>query len=370
MNDNADAGTPAVSEERSDAMTTLELLTMAGSLNSAIDVDFLLQRIGAAAERLLDSEASSIMLVSKDGKSLYFKVASGEKGQALKTMTLPLGRGIGGWVAQNRRPEIVNDVQNDPHFAAEYDKASGFLTRSVLAVPMLHRGELVGVLEVLNKREGEYGQEHLGLLTRLAAFASASIVNTRTISEQQNFFSHVLELLSVATESTMPGMSGHSARAAKLARALGRALGMEDYEYRQLYYAAMLHDVGYIALNNQEVLCDMGIRKVSEDVHPVLSAKMLEGITLVEGAVPLILHHHERWDGKGYPDKLEGEAIPLGSRILLLVETVEELRMIGLRGTELYAKAMQEAREGSGKSFDPRVAQAFIDIIQSRTTAW
>ncbi|MBI5244237.1 MAG: protein kinase [Elusimicrobia bacterium] len=299
-----------------------------------------------------------------------YEMLSGEKGKVLETMTLPVGKGIGGWVAKNLKPEVVNDVQGDTHFAAEFDKASGFTTRSLLCVPMTARGELIGVIEVLNRRSGPYTQEHLELLSKLAAFAAAAIDNARSLSDQKNFFSHALELLTVATEATMPGMGGHLTRTAKLARALGRALGIEEYEARMLYYAGLLHDIGYIALNNQEFLRDLGITKVSEEQHPFLSTKMLDGIAMFEDALPVILHHHERYDGKGYPDMLSGPAIPLGSRILCLVENVEEIRMIGLRGAELYKKAVQEAQAGADKSFDPEVVKAFIALIESKTTAW
>src|SRR5438552_1146288 len=99
----------------------LELFSIAGSLNSTLDLDFLLQKIGAAAEKLIDSEASAIMLVTDDKKSLFFKVASGESARALKTMTLPIGQGIAGWVAQNKKPEVVNDTKSDPRFAGKFD---------------------------------------------------------------------------------------------------------------------------------------------------------------------------------------------------------------------------------------------------------
>jgi hypothetical protein len=353
-----------------EAVTALDLMSIAASLNSAIDIDFVLKKIGLAAERMLDSEASSVMLATKDRKHLYFKVASGEKGKALETMTLPVGRGIGGHVAETLQPEIVNDTRSTPHFASEFDQASGFTTRSLLCVPMTARGELIGVIEVLNRRSGPFTPEHVELLSKLASFAAAAIDNARTLSDQKNFFSHALELLTVATEATMPGMGGHATRAAKLARALGRALGIEEYEARMLYYAGLLHDVGYIAFNNQEFLCDLGIMKVSEELHPYLSTKLLDGIAMFEDALPIIMHHHERFDGKGYPDKLSGKSIPLGARILSLVENVEEIRMIGLRGSELYKKAVQEAQAGSGKSFDPEVVKAFTALIESKTTAW
>lgn len=337
----------------------LELLSIAGSLNSTQDLDYLLQKIGLAAERLLDSEASSIMLVSEDKKNLYFKVASGEGSKALKKMMLPLGKGIAGHVAQSRQPEVVNNTRADPRFAGAFDKASGFVTRSLLCVPMVFRGELVGVVEVLNKRAGQYEAGHVGLLSGLASLASVAITNTRIIQEQMNFFSHVLEVLVGVIETSKPGMEGHPPRASHLACAMGKVLGMEEHEYRGLYYAGMLHDIGYVGMKNARVLQEMGILSAAEEEHPKVSAKMLGGIAMLSASIPMILHHHENFDGTGYPSKLKGGDIPLGARILCLVEAVEEVRRTGLRGEGLKAAAKKEAKAGSGTRFDPQIVEAF-----------
>jgi HD-GYP domain-containing protein (c-di-GMP phosphodiesterase class II) len=348
----------------------LDLFSIAGSLNSTLDLDFLLQKIGMAAERLLDSEASAIMLVTEDKKSLYFRVASGEKAKALRTMVLPIGQGIGGWVAQNRKPQVVNDAQKDPRFAGKFDKASGFVTRSLLCVPMIFRGELVGVVEVLNKRAGSYTEEHIGLLSSLASLASVAITNTKIISEQKNFFSHIMELLVDVIETTKPNMEEHPVRASKLACAIGRGLGVDEYEYRMLYYAGILHDIGYVGFKNLRLLGEVGAMSAGEELHPTLGAKMLDGIKMIEGAIPMIRHHHERFDGTGYPGKLKGEDIPLGARILGLVEAVEEVRMMGLRGDELHGLALKEAKDGAGTRFDPKVVAAFTQVLQENAEVW
>jgi hypothetical protein len=348
----------------------LELFSIAGSLNSTLDLDFLLQKIGAAAEQLTESEASSIMLVTDDKKHLFFRIASGEKAKALKTMTLPIGQGIAGWVAQNRKPQLVNDTSRDPRFAGKFDKASGFQTRSLLCVPMIFRDDLVGVVEVLNKAKGEYTDAHVGLLTSLASLASVAITNTKIISEQKNFFSHVLELLVGVIETTKPGLEDYPVRAAKLCCTIGRALGVDDYDYRMLYYAGVLHKIGYVAFKNPRLLADMGVMSASEEMLPSFSARMLEGIKMLEGAVPMIRHHKERWDGTGYPGKLAGEAIPLGARVLGLVVKMEELRISGLQGAELGAKALKEAREGAGTRYDPQVVEAFSAVLESQGGTW
>jgi response regulator RpfG family c-di-GMP phosphodiesterase len=235
---------------------------------------------------------------------------------------------------------------------------------------MEFRGELVGVVEVLNKRTGNFTPDHIGLLSSLASLASVAITNTKIISEQKNFFSHIMELLVGVIETSKPCMEEHPVRSAKLACAISRVMGVDEYEYRMVYYAGILHDVGYVAFKNPRVLAELGLTAASEEMHPSLSFKMLEGIKLLEGALPFIKHHHERFDGSGFPAKLKGSDIPLGARILGLVEAMEELRMIGLRGQELHQKALQEAKAGAGSRFDPKVVEAFEEVLSAQGGIW
>ena len=354
-----------------DLSLALELFSIAGSLNSTPDLDFLLEKIGTAAERLLDSEASAIMLVTDDRKSLYFKVAGGEAGAKLKKMTLPIGQGIAGWVAKEGRPEIVPDASKDPRFAGQFDKKSGFITRSLIAVPMFFRGELVGVCEVLNKRTGTYANEHIGLLSSLANLASVAITNTRIIQAQKNFFSHVLELLGGMIEVSKPRNFDHPNRVARLACAVVRAMGGDDYLYRMTYYAGLLHDIGYVGFKNPRILGLVGITSPVEEQHTLLSVKMLEGINMLEGALPIIRHHHENYDGTGYPGKLKGEEIPEGARVLRVIEEIEDLRMNGgVPPEQRIETAVREIRAGKGTRFDPDIADAIVELLETQEGIW
>lgn len=347
-----------------------EIFEIARSLNSAGDLDDLLKKIGDAAERLSDSEASSILLVTEDKKNLYFRVASGDQARSLKTMMIPFGHGIAGAVAQNRKFEMINDPKSDSRFSGKFDKASGFQTRSLLCVPMLFQDEMIGVLEVLNKRKSVYADEDVRLLSSLASLASVAVANIKLIGEQKNFFSYVLEIFSTAIESAKPNMIGHPARSARLACRIGREMGINGYDYRMLYYAALLCDIGLVAFNNERLLLEWGISRSAELAPTELSIQMLKGIKVLEGALPLIKERHARFDGNGSPEGLKGEQIPLGSRILNLVEAVENLRMERSGKNDLYARAVQKAREGAGTQFDPSVVDVFTRMMEEPEGIW
>jgi HD-GYP domain-containing protein (c-di-GMP phosphodiesterase class II) len=112
------------------------------------------------------------------------------------------------------------------------------------------------------------------------------------------------------------------------------------------------------------------VTSANDEMLPSFSARMLEGIKMLDGAIPMIRHHKERVDGTGYPGKLKGDEIPLGARILGLVSKMEELRASGLRDAQLGAQALKEAREGVGTRYDKKVVEAFAAVLESQGGTW
>src|SRR5579885_1274201 len=130
----------------------LELLLQVGRLlSSKLELGELLTSVLGLATRVVDAETASLLLYDEKAKELYFDVALGLASEAAK-VRLPLGQGIAGTVAEARKAEIINAVREDPRWSPVMDEKSGFITRSVLAVPILLKGRLVGVLEAINKR--------------------------------------------------------------------------------------------------------------------------------------------------------------------------------------------------------------------------
>lgn len=324
---------------RPDARTWKQLWETAGPLLSAFDLDVLLSEISQSAAEAAGAEAASLLLLTGEGRSLSFRTATGDQGRVLRKHSFPADRGLAGWVARNGKPLIVNDVSTDDRFDARMDETTGFRTRSILAVPLWNGTELLGVCEAINKQGGgDFSSEDQDSLRSLADLASAIIVRERRAEEHRNFFSHAVEILTSAIEATRPDQRGRPARVAKTACAIGRRLGMEGNAYRDLYYGALLHDVGLIVGS-------------AEGAHSTAGAALFRDVQLMRGVEPLIRHHQEWWDGTGHPDGLRGEDIPLGARIISLAREVELDRESG----------PDTARAGSGSRFDPRVVAAYLD---------
>ena len=156
-----------------------ELLLEAGRLlSSKLELPELLTTVLELAARVVDAETASLLLLDEKTGELYFDVALG-LGDDLGKVRLKLGQGIAGAVAQARRAEIINEVRQDPRWSPKMDEATGFVTRSILAVPILLKGRLIGVVEAINKRGGPFAAEDVEAFEAFASQAGVAIDNAR-----------------------------------------------------------------------------------------------------------------------------------------------------------------------------------------------
>jgi len=157
-----------------------ELINIIFLLSSAKDLRSILTTIMDKAKIIMDSEASSLMLMDKRTNELVFYIVRGEKEDFIKGFRLKLGEGIAGWVASTGKPEIVNDVQKHPRFYNKVDEQANFTTRNMLCVPLKTKREIIGTVQVLNKRnDALYTEDDLMLFDVLAHHAAVAIENTR-----------------------------------------------------------------------------------------------------------------------------------------------------------------------------------------------
>ena len=163
-----------------DELGTLHEITHA--LESTDSIDSLLEYIMQKSLAVMQSESASLMLVIEETNELEFKVTLGPKAPAVKPFRLPIGQGISGWVAQTGQPVLIPDCYSDPRFDPSFDKRSGYKTRSMLCVPMIHKGKIVGVMSIMNRLDLKPFDENDQLLfTIFASQAALSIENARLV---------------------------------------------------------------------------------------------------------------------------------------------------------------------------------------------
>ncbi|MBE3065219.1 MAG: GAF domain-containing protein, partial [Spirochaetes bacterium] len=167
------------------------------------DLKGLLTRIIESATELTGGEASSLLLVDPETNTLFFEIALGPKGPSVKQFSVNMGEGIAGWVAEKNTSLIVNDVASDARFYPDIARKIGFPATSILAVPMRVKDRCVGVLEILNKRDGKnFTEEDLQWLEIFSTQAALAIQNARS-------FKRVSDQLSLLQEKVQTGESWH-----------------------------------------------------------------------------------------------------------------------------------------------------------------
>jgi len=188
----------------------------------------------------------------------------------------------------------------------------------------------------------------------------------RHVAQVSDLHLATIEALALAIDAKDQTAQSHIRRVQVYAAGLARALGMPDNEIQGVKTAALLHDIGKLAvpehiLSKPGPLTQEEFQKIR--IHPQVGAEIISGVPFPYPVAPLILSHHERWDGKGYPTGLKGDEIPLGARILSVVDYFD-----ALMSERPYHKAMSLdaavglLRQESGKALDPRVVQTFIDM--------
>jgi putative nucleotidyltransferase with HDIG domain len=190
---------------------------------------------------------------------------------------------------------------------------------------------------------------------------SAVALHTSDLRDaQRNFFSHVTDMLVTALDNHLGFHHGHGQRVALLANRVGRRLGMGDQELSRLHFAALLHDIGMLKLDR-----DQQMTRASCEKHCVLGHRMLSRIRLWRELAPIVYHHHEWFDGSGYPDGLSGHAIPLESRIISLCDAVDTITSDTSYRTPLpLGAALAELARCSGTQFDPELVAAFLELAR------
>lgn len=164
--------------------------------------------------------------------------------------------------------------------------------------------------------------------------------------------------------------SGHAEKVAVYAMMIADRMGLRRREREELRYAALLHDIGKIGIPT-EILTKRGHLTPSEErvmrTHPVVAKNILRPIGRLKGVIPAVLHHHERFDGRGYPDGLKGKQIPLAARIIAVADAFETMTNPRLYRRRLpVARALEILRKEKGRQFDPEVVDAFMASMEKR----
>jgi len=325
-------------------------------------LDFLSTETGAGS--------ISVMLPDESGNMDVLRIAHSRgipdklKAKAQETES-PIAR----TVFRERKAICVRDLRTDGRFGTPtHDRYGSY---SFLSVPMVVSDRVAGVINLTDKAEGKvFTQADEEVATVLANQAAIALERSRLYSQLQakveeveSIFYGTVQAISNAIDAKSTWTKGHSERVTIYSGIIGRALQLSDADMETLKLAALLHDVGKIG--TYDTVLDKPSRLTSDEyelvkLHPVKGEEILRPIERLQHILPIIRHHHERFDGKGYPDGLGGESIPYLARILTVADTFDSMTSKRpYRETPGRDRGIDELRRCSGSQFDSDIVEAF-----------
>ncbi|GAB4543952.1 MAG: GAF domain-containing protein [Anaerolineales bacterium] len=370
-------------EERRRIGERQKLLTqISAHLHQTLELDELIPRIFAEVNKAINAEAQSIWLVSEAEGAIKCRFATGPSAERVTGITVPLDApSIVGASVSKQESIIIQDARNDPRHASAVDETTGFITRSLMTVPMVLEDKSIGAIQAVNKRSGQlFSQDDLDLFRSIAASAALAVNNAQLVSDLQRSYDLTLDALSAALDLRDRETEGHSRRVVEYTARLAEQIGMSKEEIKNVRRGALIHDIGKIGVPDAVLLKPGGLnaeeRKVIER-HPQLGHDMLAEIPYLQEEIQIILAHQEKWDGTGYPRGLKGEEIPLGARLFMIADTFDALTSDRpYRKGVSYEEARAVIEKESNRQFDPRAVQAFLAVppeewqrLRARVTA-
>lgn len=237
---------------------------------------------------------------------------------------------------------------------------------SDIRIPLVSKGRLMGVLSLSSYRTGGFTPNHLQLAEKLSAQVSVALSNLEAYSNVKEFFLSTTKALSSALAEKDTFTKGHSERVSELAASLGKELKLDQNRLNNLVLAALLHDIGKIGIPDSILNKPSKLNKDEYSVvkkHPQKSVNIIGPIDHHKDILDDVLHHHERYDGEGYPKGLQGKDIPIGSRIIQLCDTYDAMTsMRPYRDAMPPERALMEIKRSSGRQFDPELAGVFLSM--------
>lgn len=340
------------------------------SIISTVDLEKVSSLITRLTCELMHTDICILRLFDEDKKNLLVSATySIGNGLTKRLEIVRLGEGVCSISAKMMKPLTIYNIDKDPRVKyRELMKKEGL--RSFLALPIIFKDKVLGVISTGSKKTMRFCEEEIEVLNIFASQAAIAIQESKHYDDIHINYFNTIHALILTIEARDPYTRGHTERVTKYAIEIARALKMHRAELEVLRYAAEMHDVGKIGISdsilNKPGKLDPEERAMVE-LHPVKGVEILEPLEFLKPAIPAVRHHHERYDGMGYPDGLDKNRIPLMARILACADAFDAMTSNRpYRKRKLTAEeAVAEIRSNSGSQFDPFIANLFIKVLRS-----
>jgi len=323
-----------------------------------------LQLITDHATRVIDAKACNIRLLNEDNGELELVATAGLNDEYWEKGPVVLDGNITDQHVLRGHAEQIYDVLADPGFQYPEAARQAGLT-SALIVPLETKDKTLGLIRVYSKSPHRFTQREIDLLTTFAHQASVAIENAELYEDIRRNYYETVRTLTRAIEAKDIETYSHSERVTDLADKIGQDVGMSDEQRELLRFGSILHDVGKIGLEDTDTAANSEPDQATQvfyRMHPLIGQSILQPVTFLTSVLAVITHHHERWDGSGFPEALEGDNIPYEARIVAIADAYDRLihpRDQAVNHSLSPREALQEIAAGAGTKFDPKLVAAF-----------
>lgn len=342
------------------------LLKLGEKISSTTNLDTILQVLGDSARDILGADRCSIFIFDEQKQELWTKIAHG-----VKEIRVPAHAGVVGKAALSKEVQIVIDAYNDFRFNKEVDKKTGYVTKNIIAVPLLNsRSETIGVFQALNKKEGSFTNTDAEILVLIGNYASVSLENALLYNRLEKSQIKIINKLSGAAEFKDNETSAHTKRVGLYSELIALKFGFDNKAAHLMLLTSPMHDIGKIGIADS-ILLKPG--KLDDHEFAVMKTHVDIGYNILYDESDIILkqaaviakEHHEKWDGTGYPEGKSGEDISIEARITAVCDVFDALTSHRpYKEAWSLEKSSDYIRNQAGKQFDPTVAEVFFAVYE------
>ncbi|MDD5259302.1 MAG: HD domain-containing protein [bacterium] len=356
---------------------------IAQKMGSNTNREQVLNNIPEEIAKIWKVQLCGLYLWEEDLGALVLKYGVGYEANFINRLSFKKGEGLVGWTAVESKPVRLADPANDPRFKDKYNQlvknSSKAITFKAMLLAPINIGEKsLGIIEVINYNGWKdrvspqiFSAEDEHMLYTLANQIALFLQTVVNYEESREAYLEIIRSLVNAIEARDPYTRGHSEQTTKYAVSIAQKLALPAETIEIVQYAASLHDIGKIGIK-ENIL--KKVKKLTADEyshiknHPFMGAQILKPIKSLQDVIPIVYHHHERYDGKGYLDGLQRDEIPIGARILSVADSFEAMTSDrpyhkGLPKEE----AIEQLKKSAGSQFDPQVVNAFVEVLEEES---
>jgi len=337
------------------------------TISSSLGMNELAGEIVKHTSTVLNVEICALLLLDENTDILSIIASTGIADESINSIRIKNGKEISGLVAKFNEIKVINNLAIQ---ASSYQlKYETCYKHTLVSIPLSIKNKVIGVLNVSNRKTGKpFSPVDVEILKIIALESAVALQNFKLIKEQHQDYINTIIALASAIDARDPYTYQHSNNVTKYAVRIAKEMKLPSKMIEDIKYASLLHDVGKIGIRD-DVLMKPGKLTDEEFLqiknHPIKGEEIIKSLPFLKGIGRIMRHHHERFDGKGYPDGIKGKDIELSARILKIADFFDAITTDRpYRKAFSLEEAKNELIKNKGVELDPNLTDCFLEILE------